>query len=103
MKPLNKNTSATELSLLTSCFLAIANTKLNKREKQALALLNSAEEKKAATQTAKALAQELQCAESTIWATLRSLRSLGLVVYDQEQEVLTLSHTARLIVQRFEP
>ncbi|MEK6825417.1 MAG: HTH domain-containing protein [Nanoarchaeota archaeon] len=103
MKHINKNISANESSSLTSCFLAIASRKLNKKEKQTLALLNSIEEKKSATQTAKALAQELQCAESTVWATLRSLRSLGLVTVDQENEVLALSRSARLIVREFNP
>ena len=103
MKHINKNISANESSSLTSCFLAIASRKLNKREKLTLALLNRAEEKKSATKTAKALALDLQCAESTVWSTLRSLRSLGLVMVDQEQDVLTLSRSAKLIVREFNP
>ncbi|MBM3232771.1 hypothetical protein FJZ18_01230 [Candidatus Pacearchaeota archaeon] len=99
MKSTSKFSSASECSSVTSCFLAIASRKLNRREKLVLGLIASSEEKRTATKTAQSLAEQLQCAESTIWATLRSLRSLGLVVCEQEQEALTLSRTAKIFIK----
>lgn len=100
MKPLNnKNNSALQCSSLTSCFIAIAARKLNKKEKLALAFIAQSEEKKSATKTAKTLTMQLACAESTAWATLRSLRELNLIMYDEEQSVLTLSRPAKMFTR----
>ncbi len=97
--PNNKKNSAHACSSLTSCFIALASQKLNGTEKQALLLLAQSEEKNNATKTAKSIATQLQCAESTAWSTLRSLRSLGLITYDEQNSTLTLSRSARMFIK----
>ena len=95
----NKISSATEPFSVKDCFLAIASRKLNNRERQTLLYLSKRKINKNATNTAKDIALNLKCAESTAWTLIRSLKSVGLLTYEDGSFSLKLSKPAQLFVK----
>ena len=102
MSSKNKTKLAAYLSFKES-FIAIALIKLNKKEKQKLKILAQKETQENATQTVRNLVIVLNCAPSTVWATIRSLRSLNLISYNRPKEdSLSLSKTALFLVEKLQ-
>ena len=88
-----------EISLKERLLVTMASQKLTKREKKTLSFLFHRSENKNATQTVKDLKDFLDCAESTAWNVLRSLRSLKLVDYDSINSTLTVSDEVKLFIR----
>ena len=89
----NKNLSVRQ------SFLAVAKCKLNIKEKTGLKFM-ARNKSNNATQAAKALSINLDCAESTGWSILRSLRSLNLIEYSRtEKQQLVLSKAGKFLLR----
>ncbi len=94
----SKNTISNKSLSTEQSFLAIALKKLTRRELQVLILLSSAETKKNATQSVKAIVSSLHYANSSAWSILKSLREMRLIEYNKGS-YLELSSSAEVLVK----
>ncbi|PIN93451.1 hypothetical protein COU54_02930 [Candidatus Pacearchaeota archaeon CG10_big_fil_rev_8_21_14_0_10_31_24] len=99
MKSIEKFNPATESFSMKKCFIALANQKLNRKELNIINLLSNRRDDKNATQRVKELSSLMDCAESSVWSALRSLRSLGLITYEKRASSLALSKFAKIIAK----
>lgn len=94
----SKNLIKNQSSSIKQSFLAIALKKLTKKERQVLIFISSAMVKKNATQIAKDISLSLNCAESSAWSILKSLREMKLIEYDKNGSELQLSKSAKILI-----
>lgn len=68
-----------EIKNIMNNLICLAKTKLNKKQKKIILILNKENPDKNATKLVSSLSLILNCSPSSLWSILRSLRSLKLI------------------------
>ncbi len=97
MKNTKNYNIASEPFSTKNCFARIADKRLSRKEKRILEFIHNNKQELRTTQTVNCIVSEIECSESSVWSSIKSLRSFGLII--TERGALGLSKPAKAIVK----